>query len=262
MKKLKLTDILLLSIGGILDIFQEIKDPGGIYSKYYENFYGFVPDRWKRQNYYSIVSKLLEQNKIHRIKKGTSHSYDITSKGLLHLQKRRLLNILQGKKWDKKWRILIFDIEEINKNLRNNLRDTIKEFGFGYLQKSVWISPYDVFKKLEEFIQMRKLQNNIILIESKKLSIPNQELASIVWQIDKVKSNYNQIYKDLYNISIKRKLKKYKDLKPEFNKIYKQLISTILKDPHLPKEFLSHKWPYQKTVSLAKKLRHYFIKKN
>lgn len=262
MKKLKLTNILLLSIGGMLDIFQEIKDPGGIYSKYYENFYGFVPGRWKRQNYYSLISKLLKNNKIERIKKGNSYSYQITSKGLLHLQKRRFLYSLQGKKWDKKWRILIFDIEEINKNIRNSLRDTIIEFGFGYLQKSVWISPYDVFKKLEKFIQTNKLQNNIILIESKKLSIPNQELASIVWQINKVKSNYDQIYKNLCNIYMRRKIKKYKKLESDFNKVYNHLISNILKDPHLPKEFLSHKWPYRKTVRLAKKMRRFFIKKN
>lgn len=262
MKKLKLTDILLLSIGGILDVFQEIKDPGKIYSNYYENFYGFVPDRWKKQNYYSLISKLLKNKKIEKIKKESSYKYRITSSGILYLQKRRFLNSLQEKKWDKKWRILIFDIEEINKNVRDSLRKIIKEYGFGYLQKSVWISPYDVFQKLEKFIQTYKLQNNIILIESKKLSIPNQELASIVWQIDKFKLNYNQIYKNLYNIYNKRKVKKYRNLKSEFNKIYKQLISITLKDPHLPKEFLSHKWPYRKTVSLAKKLRHYFIKKN
>lgn len=262
MKKIKLTDILLLSVAGILDIFQELKDPGKIYSNYYENFYGFVPDRWKRQNYYALVSRLLKDKRIEKIGKKSQIKYKITSKGLIHLQEKQLLLNNQKKKWDKKWRILIFDIEETNKNLRNNLRDTIKEFGFGYLQKSVWISPYDVFKKLEEFIQTHKLQNNIILIESKKLSIPNQKLASLVWQIDFYNFKYNQIYKKLYAIYNQRKSNNVKVLMKEFNKTYKELLNIVLKDPHLPKEFLTSNWPYQKTVNLAKKLRHYFIKMN
>lgn len=262
MRKIKLTDILLLSVSGLLDIFQELKDPGKLYSNYYENFYGFVPSRWKRQNYYALVSRLIEDKKIEKLVKKNQINYKITSKGLIHLQKKQLLLNYQKKKWDKKWRILIFDIEESNRNTRSNLRDTIKEFGFGYLQKSVWISPYDVFQKIQGFINTYNLKNQIVLIESKKLSIPNQKLASLVWQIDFYNFKYNQIYKKLCAIYNQQKGSNLKILKKEFNKLYKELLNIVLKDPHLPKEFLTKNWPYQKTVNLAKKLRHYFIKIN
>ncbi|EKD58234.1 MAG: hypothetical protein ACD_56C00167G0002 [uncultured bacterium] len=52
------------------------------------------------------------------------------------------LRIKKPKKWDKKWRILIFDIEEKYKSRREALRGKLKELGLYQLQKSVWVCPY------------------------------------------------------------------------------------------------------------------------
>lgn len=69
----------------------------------------------------------------------------ITEKG------RRQLNILEArdfklkkpKRWDKKWRIIIFDIGEKQRRSRDQLRITLNMIGFVKLQKSVWVYPYD-----------------------------------------------------------------------------------------------------------------------
>lgn len=46
------------------------------------------------------------------------------------------------KKWDGKWRMLIFDIPEKRKPLREKVRNTLFSIGFLRLQDSVWIYPY------------------------------------------------------------------------------------------------------------------------
>ena len=46
------------------------------------------------------------------------------------------------KKWDGKWRMLIFDIPEKRKSLREKIRLTLSDIGFVNLQDSVWIYPY------------------------------------------------------------------------------------------------------------------------
>ena len=53
-----------------------------------------------------------------------------------------LLKIKKPKKWDGKWRIVIFDIPNRHKQAREALRGKIKELGLHQLQKSVWIHPY------------------------------------------------------------------------------------------------------------------------
>lgn len=62
------------------------------------------------------------------------------------------LKIKKPKVWDKKWRILIFDIEDKQKIKREALRGKLKELSLYQLQKSVWVYPYD-FKK--EMILLR-----------------------------------------------------------------------------------------------------------
>lgn len=47
------------------------------------------------------------------------------------------------KKWDKKWRMLIFDIKESQGGLRDKVRNTLVAIGFLRLQNSVWVYPYD-----------------------------------------------------------------------------------------------------------------------
>jgi len=51
-----------------------------------------------------------------------------------------------NEKWDGYWRILIFDIPEKFRQLRDDLRVLINILGFKQLQKSVWITPYKIPK--------------------------------------------------------------------------------------------------------------------
>ena len=47
------------------------------------------------------------------------------------------------KRWDKRWRMVIYDIHEKRKTTRNDLKNTLATFGFYRLQNSVWVYPYD-----------------------------------------------------------------------------------------------------------------------
>ena len=47
------------------------------------------------------------------------------------------------RRWDGKWRVLIFDIPEKQKRSREQIRRTLVSLGFRRLQDSVWVYPYD-----------------------------------------------------------------------------------------------------------------------
>ena len=47
------------------------------------------------------------------------------------------------KRWDKRWRLMLFDIPERRRKTRDSLRKTMKSFGFYRLQDSAWIYPHD-----------------------------------------------------------------------------------------------------------------------
>lgn len=53
------------------------------------------------------------------------------------------------KRWDKKWRLLIFDIREERRGVREKVRRLLIQFGFHRLQDSVWVYPFDCREVLE-----------------------------------------------------------------------------------------------------------------
>jgi len=47
------------------------------------------------------------------------------------------------RKWDGKWRLVIFDIPEKKRPTRDKIRHLVSRLGFLRLQDSVWVYPYD-----------------------------------------------------------------------------------------------------------------------
>lgn len=78
--------------------------------------------------------------------------YQLTIKGKKKVQELYVRKKIESKKWDKKWRILVFDIPEEKRKFRENLRRTLKELGFYKLQKSVWVCPYDIIEYLYDLV--------------------------------------------------------------------------------------------------------------
>ncbi|MBI2124025.1 MAG: hypothetical protein HYU04_02205 [Candidatus Wildermuthbacteria bacterium] len=57
--------------------------------------------------------------------------------------------IPRAKKWDKRWRVLLFDINELKRTRREAFRGMLKQLGFHILQKSVWIHPFPCQTEIE-----------------------------------------------------------------------------------------------------------------
>lgn len=82
------------------------------------------------------------------------------------------LKIEKPKKWDKKWRVLIFDIPshpKIYNKAREALRDKIKELGFYQLQKSAWVYPYECEDEILLLAEIYYVQKFIEILTVEKL---------------------------------------------------------------------------------------------
>ena len=64
-------------------------------------------------------------------------------KRILALESMREKSKKKPKRWDGRWRVVLFDIPERRRGVRNRLRVFMQEYGFVRLQDSVWIYPYD-----------------------------------------------------------------------------------------------------------------------
>jgi CRISPR-associated endonuclease Cas2 len=97
----------------------------------------------ERQNE-SIQSSASKMAKVGLLKFNGKY-YELTKKGEERLRRWELqeFKFIKPKTWDRKWRVIIFDIPENRRAVRNRVRNLFKEAGFLSLQKSVWVYPYD-----------------------------------------------------------------------------------------------------------------------
>jgi phenylacetic acid degradation operon negative regulatory protein len=184
--KIKLTDILLLTAAHIFDFYQEIKDPFNLVNNYYEKFYGTTPSFWRKSSFRRLFHYCLKKKyftKESDIKKG---KFILSKEGLKILRKKYPTLYYRPKNWDKKIRLVIFDIYELERTKRNQLRKLLKQLGFIMLQKSVWISPFNQFEFLDEFLNENNLHDKVILIEVEESNIKNKKkinkIFSKLWQ--------------------------------------------------------------------------------
>ena len=76
--------------------------------------------------------------------------------------------IKRPSRWDNKWRIVMFDVPEPLKKVRDTLRMHFKNMEFYEFQKSVFIHPYDCKDEIDyliEFYDIRKFVRFIIAEE-------------------------------------------------------------------------------------------------
>jgi DNA-binding transcriptional regulator PaaX len=78
--------------------------------------------------------------------------------------------------WDGKWRVVVLDVPESDKEKRNALRYILKKAGFVCLKNSVWISPHPFEHMLENMKKDLDLRNEIMVILTDSLD-PETELA-------------------------------------------------------------------------------------
>jgi len=134
---------------GLLDLSIDIIiNPGGI-----------MRDAGFYSNYPSLVSFIptweskIESNSSFERKNGKIY---LTNKGRIKIIKNIIKDRGNNKKWDGKWRAIVFDIPEATRRERNFLRKELKQVGFKELQKSIWIYPYDIKKEMLALLKLWK----------------------------------------------------------------------------------------------------------
>lgn len=129
---------------------------------------------WEKINYLALRRSIASLYKSKLIKekenKDGSITMVLTEKGKQRAITFNIdnLEIKKPNKWDKKWRLLIFDIPEKKRYARDALRSVLKRIGFYELQKSVFVFPYECKSELDfviEFFNVRPYVRTAIVIE-------------------------------------------------------------------------------------------------
>jgi len=235
-KLLKTRDKVLISLAllGDVALIAYVKGQGG-YRK--GSVFDFLDV--KRSTLRPAVYQALKTGEIEKVIKDGEPYFKIAPAGKEKLARYFPIYKLAESGWDGKWRVVIFDIPEIDKKSREYLRWKLLSWGFGMLQKSVYISPLDVLADLKEYLRSQKLYGKVVVFEAREVFTKDQRtVAGYVWKLDKLNERYLRLINLIYSkneCDDKEWRQRKKEIKKEFFKI-------LIDDPILPKELLPEDW--------------------
>lgn len=155
---------------GVLRVFKDFsKDEP--WREYYPSSLDKVTRRLYRRGYVEVIYEM-EQPVV-----------KITEKGRIEVLKYDLdkLEIKQPKRWDGKWRLVIFDIEEKYRTVRDLIRDKLRQIGFYQFQKSVFIYPYPCEKEIKYLREVLAVPHSIKLIRADR--VENDKELRIIFHL-------------------------------------------------------------------------------
>jgi len=134
---------------------------------------------WKKFNQSTArqyISRLEKRRLIKRKMKGRRSEMILTKKGREELLKYGVdkIKLKNDKRWDGKWRVVIFDIPENKKQARDALRSKFKNLGMLQLQKSVFVYPFDCKREIDFISDFFEVGDDILYLESKIKDINNK----------------------------------------------------------------------------------------
>jgi phenylacetic acid degradation operon negative regulatory protein len=87
----------------------------------------------------------------------------------LKLIREKYKNLKLKKRKDGKWLMVVFDIPERKRKWRDFLRENLQNLGFIFFQKSIWVSPYEVRRKLERMLRESQLDRYVKIFLIKEI---------------------------------------------------------------------------------------------
>lgn len=131
-------------------------------------------DNWKHYNPYFLkraIKRLHKQKMVEVHEKNGKQIITLTANGKRRILKYALTELIieKPKHWDGHWRIIIYDVVDTQRKLRDLFRDNLKSLGFLQLQKSVWIYPYPCEEQITFLREYCGVGNEVLYIVSNTL---------------------------------------------------------------------------------------------
>lgn len=204
-------------------------------------------DKYHTDSIYKAIRRLLREELIEKIDvEGKTH-LKITETGKKEVVSQVPFFRSERGDWDGHWRLVLFDVPEEKRHRRDFLRRYLRQLGLGQWQRSVWISPFDVEKPMENFINERpQYRPHIEILKAKRISSGSEkELANLIWKLDEINYRYQELAVE-WESAFEEYEEDFRGLAKLASKLKEQFVSLLLEDPGLPYELLPNNWQADK----------------
>ena len=246
---------LIFSLAFIFDQYQKLSIKNYYRALYLPGYSG------NKQSFYNLLSREEKIGEIIKEEKDGEVYLKLVSKAGSFFNEKISLKELAKKEWDGLWRLIIFDIKEIERKTRDRLRDKLKKLGFAMWQESVYISPHPLVDEVNEYLKTNHLFPKVVCLEAKTIGVKNnQGFAWIVFNLKKIKERYSLVSASLQKAidDFKKKKIKKKRFIEEIRGLFQEYQNLVIEDPFLPKGLEQDDWPRDKIKKKFQEILDYF----
>jgi len=152
-------------------------------------------EEWVYQNGFRDQLSALEKQKLlecQRLSDG-QRLHRLTEAGRLSALGARDPVSQWKRRWDGKWRMVLYDVPQTRSSDRTRLRRSLADRGFGYLQNSVWVTPDPLTEERAALTSATVDVESMILLETRPCAgETDAEIVAGAWNFDAINANYDR----------------------------------------------------------------------
>lgn len=145
-------------------------------------------------------------------------------------------------KWKGRWYMLVYDVPERDRYYRDVLRAFLRKQKMGQLQRSVWVTPFDIRPLYNDLVDGSEAGDVSYLFEARTvLGLPSQHIVCGAWDMDrliKIQSDFCGACEQNYN-RLRDNPEVMGSLMPFVREAFSSYRYIMEQDPLLPREL----WP-------------------
>lgn len=182
-------------------------------------------------------------------KRGKETDFTLARAGREWLSSYRTRVTRANLNWERKWLLVSFNIPEKKRGARNLFREWLKQAGFGRLNPSLWVSPYDLREECISEAERLKVRGHVSLFMTDYIGENPQELVNRAWNLGPLSRQYRKL---VHQYKCKIEEFQEKDFRDESEAAMEALMrilefkeegaELIERDPMLPAELLPPGW--------------------
>jgi len=199
----------------------------------------------------STLTSLIKAGEIEKgVTKDEVPSYKLTSKGFHALSLEFPAFRFIKEQWDKKLRIISYEIPESKRELRDKLRREMQGWGLGPWHRSFWLTPHPVIEPLRELVGGKQEEQYCQAFEATHAFGETATLIEKVWGKSALDKKYRELFKKWHSI-----LSGDGEKVTKFIQVLKEYVTILREDPGLPKELIGESWIGFEAMNIFKEIQ-------
>jgi phenylacetic acid degradation operon negative regulatory protein len=198
----------------------------------------------------TTLTQLAKEGSIEKREEGAVVTCILTNKGFDELCMEFPSFRFLKHTWDKKWRVISYEIPESKREIRDRLRREMQGWGLGPWHRSFWLTPHPIIPELNKLVSGRIEEQYIQAFESDHVFGDKNVLIEKVWGKTQLDKKYREMFKKWHDI-----LSHDGEKGAKLTKVIDEYIPLLREDPGLPEELIGKTWIGFEALNIFKEIR-------